>query len=211
MFTGIIEEVGKITAVKLLRDGKRIKINADKILKETSTGDSISVNGVCLTVIKLEKDGFWIEAVGETISKTALSKISLNEKVNLERALRLTDRLGGHIVLGHVNGIGKITALTKIAENYKLEIALPSNLMKYVVEEGSIAVDGISLTVAAINANKIKISIIPFTFENTNLKSKKSGCLVNIEVDILSKYLERLIPAKKSKLENQKLSDGLEF
>ncbi len=202
MFTGIIEQTGKISAVKPLKDGKRIRIETSpfwkEIKRELSVSDSISVNGVCLTVVELGKNSFWVEAVGETMNKTTFSKIKQNEIVNLERALRLSDRLGGHIVLGHVNGIGKITALTKAGENYYLDIQLPANLLKYVIAEGSIAVDGISLTTASVNGNRIRISIIPYTYDHTNLKSKRAGDDVNIEVDILAKYLEKLLLNKNS-------------
>ena len=148
MFTGIIEETGEIKKVLPIAGGKRINISASKILDDVSIDDSVCVNGVCLTVIKKEKDGFWIDAVGETLEKTTLLNFQSPLPVNLERSLRLNDRLGGHFVQGHVNGIGTILEIVKRGENYLLQIDVPENLEKYLINEGSIAIDGISLTIA---------------------------------------------------------------
>lgn len=197
MFTGLIEEIGNIALVENIPGGKRIKIYASKILDDVKIDDSISVNGVCLTVTGLGKDHFFADAVGATLTKTTLNRLNKGSEVNLERALRLSDRLGGHLVQGHVNGTGKITGITKQGDNYFVDIELPAGLERYVISEGSIAVDGISLTVAGINGNKISLSIIPHTWKNTNLKTKQSGYEVNIEVDLIAKYVEKLAGGNK--------------
>jgi len=198
MFTGLIEEIGTITKILPIIDGKKIFMITKKIHKDLKVDDSVSINGVCLTAIKVENSGFWVEAVGETLIKSTISSIRVNDNVNLERALRLSDRLGGHLVLGHINGIGKIKDIIQRGRNFLLEINLPDELIKYVVSEGSIAVDGISFTIAQMKQNLIGISVIPHTWENTNLQQKKIGFDVNIEVDIIAKYLEKLTINKKN-------------
>ena len=192
MFTGIIEETGEITKVLPIAGGKRIKISTSKILDDISIDDSVCVNGVCLTVIKKEEDGFWIDTVGETLDKTTFSNIQVPSLVNLERSLRLIDRLGGHFVQGHVNGIGLISEIIKRGENYLLQIDVPESLEWYLISEGSIAIDGISLTIAFTEKNKVNISIIPHTWKNTTLQFKNIGDSVNIEVDVIAKYVEKL-------------------
>ncbi len=206
MFTGLIEEIGKISKILPIPNGRKIFVITEKIHEDLKVDDSVSINGVCLTAIKVEKNGFWVEAVGETLIKSTISHIRINENVNLERALRFSDRLGGHLVLGHINGIGKIKNIVQRGNNFLLEINLPDELMKYVVPEGSIAVEGISLTVAQIKQNLIGISVIPHTWENTNLKQKKIGADVNIEVDIIAKYLEKFTINKKNN--NLKLTEN---
>lgn len=206
MFTGIIEEIGKINRIDRIAGGKRLKISCNTVLEDLKKNDSVSVSGVCLTVIKVENDGFWVDAVGETLKKTTLVNIGLSACVNLERALRLNDRLGGHIVQGHVSGIGGITQITKLGENYFVEVQIPENLIKYTIDEGSITVDGISLTIAKLNGNKVGLSIIPHTWANTNLRQKKIGDDVNIETDFLAKYIENFLLKKQSTGED-KFSD----
>ncbi|MEW6702130.1 MAG: riboflavin synthase [Bacteroidota bacterium] len=193
MFTGLIEETGKLLLVENIAGGKRLKISVPKIFDDLKIDDSVSVNGVCLTVTRLNGNAFWCDAVGETLNKTTLANILQNDELNLERALRLADRIGGHLVQGHVNGIGSITQLRKLGENFFLEINLPRELLKYVVDEGSIAVDGISLTVAKVAGTKIGISIIPHTWNKTNLRFRKIGDSVNIETDIFAKYVEKIL------------------
>ncbi len=197
MFTGLIEEVGKIIRIVPIVDGKKFLVQTKIIHEDLNVDDSVAVNGVCLTAIKVESNGFWVEAVGETLTKSTIAEIIINENVNLERALKLSDRLGGHLVLGHVNGIGKISNIAKRGKNYLLEIELPDNLMKYVVLEGSIAISGVSFTIAQLKQNLIGISVIPHTWHKTNLNQKKIGDNLNIEVDIISKYLEKLVINKK--------------
>jgi riboflavin synthase len=193
MFTGLIEEIGNVGEVKTIAGGKRIRIRCSKILSDLKIDDSVCVNGVCLTAVKVEPDSFWCEAVGDTLNKTTISSLQINNNVHLERALKLSGRLGGHLVQGHVNCTGVITKIQRLGDNYSLEIQVPDNVRKYIVDEGSIAVDGISLTVAEVRDNAIRISIIPHTWNNTTLNEKSAGSKVNIETDILAKYVENLI------------------
>lgn len=193
MFTGIIEEIGHIKEIKFIPDGKQLNIRAAIVTDDTKIGDSISVNGVCLTVIKAAKDHFWAEAVGETLKKTTINLLKNGTAVNLERALKLQSRLGGHIVQGHINAIGRITNITKLGDNYLLEFNIPDGIRKYIINEGSICVDGISLTVAEIRNNIVKISVIPHTWQNTNLQDRKIGDKINIETDVLAKYIENML------------------
>lgn len=204
MFTGLIEEVGKVTSIRPIPGGKKLKISAKLVLEDAKVDDSIAVNGVCLTVTEKEDNAFWADAVGETLNKTTLKDINVNSDVNLERALRLSDRLGGHLVLGHVNGIGTVTNITKLGDNYDLEIEVPQELDKYLIDEGSITVEGISLTIAKVNNYKINISVIPHTWNKTVLATKKTGSKVNLETDVLAKYIEKLM--NKTKPEDQKFS-----
>ena len=205
MFTGLIEEIGAIAQITSISGGKHLTISASKVLNGTKIDDSIAVNGVCLTVTELTDQNFGVDAVGETLTKTTIKHWRTGQKVNLERALRLSDRLGGHLVQGHVNGVGKTIRLDKSGEHYWWEVELPRPLLKYVIAEGSIALDGISLTVARLEGNKVGISIIPHTFQNTNLKFKRVGEMVNIEVDVIARYVERLL--KPGAQSNQ--TDGL--
>ena len=212
MFTGLIEEIGRIAKLERIVGGYKIKISLNKILDDIKVDDSLAVNGVCLTVIKIDDSAVWVDAVGETLDKTTIFILKEGSQVNLERALRLSDRLGGHIVQGHVNGIGEITQIKKRGENYYLEIFLPSNLHKYVVEEGSITVDGISLTIARIDEARIGLSIIPHTWKNTTLSEVKIGQKVNIETDVLAKYIEKmLINSGKEKKYSKKWFEELGY
>ena len=196
MFTGLIEEIGSINSITQISGGIQIKIAASKILDDLKIDDSVAINGICLTVTKIENDGFIAEAVGVTLDKTTISKLYKGYVVNLERAVRLSDRLGGHLVQGHVNGIGTIAKVEKLGDNYFLEVSVPDNLTKYLIDEGSIAVDGISLTIASLKNTKVGLSIIPHTWDNTNLAKKTVGDKVNIETDVIAKYIEKLITSK---------------
>jgi len=193
MFTGIIEEIGKISSINPIAGGMRIKISSSKILDDVSVDDSICVSGVCLTAIKIEGDGFWVDAVGTTLDKTTFSQIQLSASVNLERSLKLNDRLGGHFVQGHTNGIGTILEIDKLGENYFLKIKVNESLEKYLIEEGSITIDGVSLTIAELDGSKVGISFIPHTWHNTIIQYKKIGDKVNVETDVLAKYIEKLL------------------
>ncbi len=198
MFTGIIEELGMVENTKSISGGISLKISANRVLEDISVNDSICIDGVCLTVTKVEKEGFWIDAVGATLQKTTFAEIKNSQQVNLERSVRLNDRLGGHLVQGHVNGIGTISEIQKLGENYLVKIEIPEDLEKYLIKEGSIAINGISLTIADVNDNIVLISIIPHTWKNTTLKHKKINDNVNIEIDILAKYVEKLLTKDKS-------------
>lgn len=187
MFTGIIEEVGKIKTIT----HSAITINADKVSEDTKLGDSIAVNGVCLTVIDIKSDEFTVNVSQETLNITTLSELKPDDCVNLERALTLNSRLGGHIVTGHVDTIAKIISLSPEKEFYNLKIKLPHGYEKYIVKKGSLTINGISLTIADIINDIVTIAIIPHTFNNTVLKELKSNDNVNIEFDILAKYVEK--------------------
>lgn len=193
MFTGIVEEIGKIEKTTPIAGGMAIKIKAEKILEDVAVNDSVCIDGVCLTVTNTDKKSFWADAVGATLEKTTFNKVKANALVNLERSVRLSDRLGGHLVQGHVNGIGTITEIQNLGENYLVKILIPEDLERYLIKEGSIAINGISLTIADLKRNEISISIIPHTWQNTNLKFKKVNDKVNIEIDILAKYVEKLL------------------
>ncbi|MCW8803032.1 MAG: riboflavin synthase [Ignavibacteriaceae bacterium] len=193
MFTGIIEEIGKIEKITPIAGGFALKIKAEKIIDGLVVNDSVCIDGVCLTVTKTDNNSFWADAVGATLEKTIFDKIKADTSVNLERSVRLNDRLGGHLVQGHVNGMGNISEILKLGENYLLKITVPKNLERYLIKEGSIAINGISLTIAGLNLNEISLSIIPHTWQNTNLKDKKVNDKVNVEIDVLAKYVEKLL------------------
>ena len=189
MFTGIIEELGKVQTIT----SNKIEINASKITEDIKLGDSISVNGTCLTVTKILNNGFCADISPETYKVTSLSKLKSGDKVNLERAMSLNGRFGGHIVSGHIDGVGKCKNINKLGEFYNIEFELNNENSKYVVKKGSITIEGISLTVANIKNNIVTIAVIPHTFENTSLQNLKIGDIVNIETDILAKYVEKFL------------------
>lgn len=193
MFTGIIEELGVVSSLKKKGNSAEIKILCNTVTYETKVGDSIAVNGVCLTVVTLFKDGFAADVSYETLNKSSIGLVKPGGKVNLERALTLSTRLGGHIVLGHVDCVGKITSIENRDNSYSLKISYDGKIQKFIVEKGSIAVDGISLTVAEIKKDYFEVAVIPHTFGNTNLKYKKISDVVNLEVDIISRYLDNLL------------------
>lgn len=205
MFTGLIEEVGEIKTIEPIAGGRKIFISAHCVLDDMSVDNSIAVNGVCLTVINHSQDGFWVDAVAETLQKSTLGSVKNNTRVNLERAVRLQDRLGGHLVQGHVNGVSKITRIEKLGDNYALDIRLDESLEKFMILEGSIALDGISLTIGRFSGLNVGINIIPHTWANTNLKYLQVGDYMNTEVDVIAKYVDKLLPASL-KSENQSIS-----
>lgn len=194
MFTGIIEEVGRL---KSLSDG-RIEISCEKILSDVKIGDSISTNGICLTVVDFGKNFFAADVMPETFRKTSLAEIQTGGIVNLERALKLGDRLGGHIVSGHIDGTGKILNMRTEGNAVFIEIQAENFLLKQIAPKGSVALDGISLTVVDATAENFSVSMIPHTREVTNFKFKRAGNLVNIETDALAKYVERLMSIEKN-------------
>jgi riboflavin synthase len=192
MFTGIVEGLGKIVKFDKKtknRSAAKMKVNLGKLAKGLRIGDSVAINGVCLTAISMTKNIAEFEMVGETIKRTNLSSLELGNKVNIERSLKVGDRLEGHFVLGHVDGVGLITKLEKQSDQIKIWIELPKELSKYVAQKGSITIDGISLTVVNKLKNTFSISIIPHTMKITNLALKKIGDKVNIETDVLGKYI----------------------
>ena len=193
MFTGLIVETGEIASVRA-RDGKtRITISAKNVPAELKTGNSVTVSGVCLTALDIRRKQFSADLAEETLKRTSLGNLKKNSLVNLELPARAQDRLGGHVVQGHVDGVGKLLGLAKIkgGEDWRMTLELPSGLERYVVSQGSIAVEGISLTVAKIEGNRVEIAVIPHTYKVTNLRELRPGSPLNIEVDILAKYAEK--------------------
>lgn len=193
MFTGIIEEKGTIAAIDKIAGGITVTISASAILDDLDVDDSVAVNGVCLTVTKRTNQGFTVDAVAETLQKSTMGAVKVNRVVNLERAVRLQDRLGGHLVQGHVNGLVKIRRIEKLGENYALDVEIKPELARYMIAEGSIALDGISLTIARLQNTTIGINIIPHTWANTNLRDLKIGDDMNVEVDVIAKYVEKML------------------
>ncbi len=193
MFTGIIEEIGKVNKIVSAVEGRCFQINAKKVLEDLIPDHSISVNGVCLTITKVGKFSFEVTAIEETLSKSTLANTKINQPVNLERAMKASDRLGGHFVQGHVDGIGRILAIRTKGKSQIIEIEIPQDLLNYVVEKGSITVDGVSLTIAAIKGKRIQLSLIPYTLGHTISQFYRVGHSINIEVDLLGKYIERII------------------
>lgn len=194
MFTGIIEELGSVRAIDRREGGARLEIAASTVLGDARAGDSIAVNGCCLTVVDLG-DGWWAaDAVIETLERTALGSLERDDPVNLERPLRLSDHLGGHLVQGHVDGVGYVAARSPLADgSTRFTFAAPPDALRYVVEKGSVAVDGVSLTVAALGDDSFDVAVIPHTLAVTTLGHKDPGAAVNLEADLIAKYVERLL------------------
>lgn len=207
MFTGIIEGKGKVRRVEYKGQEKRLAIELPPHLTEVQLGDSININGVCLTITQKEGQTIELDLSQETLQKTILGDLKEGDQVNLERALKLGDRLGGHIVTGHIDGIGKIVGKWEERSFLQLKIRIPGLVSHYVVKKGSIAIDGISLTVNEIEGDEIQLTLIPYTIEKTTLIDKRVGDQVNIEVDILGKYVEKLL--RQGEKESKKL--GLSF
>jgi len=196
MFTGITEHVGKIESLETHAEGGRLHISlagAPAIASDMKLGDSISVSGCCLTVVDFNKRYFAADLSGETLRRTSLGERKPGDPVNLERPLAAGARLGGHFVQGHVDGVGRVTELAPEGENWWFSVSVPENLRRYVAEKGSISIEGISLTVARWQNGIASIAIVPFTYEHTNIHSLEEGDAVNLEVDILAKYVESLL------------------
>lgn len=191
MFTGIIEGVGTIVAMRPAGQGKRLTIEADYALDETKIGDSIAVNGACLTVVKITGKSFEADLSPETLAASTFDKAKLGDRLNLERAMRLSDRLDGHLVSGHIDGIGIIKQREKMGNAVIVTITVPEALSRYMIHKGSVAVDGISLTINACEPKSVSVSIIPHTTEMTTIGLKQAGDPVNIETDMIGKYVER--------------------
>nr|WP_090345647.1 riboflavin synthase [Mycolicibacterium malmesburyense]CRL78148.1 riboflavin synthase subunit alpha [Mycolicibacterium malmesburyense] len=194
MFTGIVEEIGEVVGKEDLGDFARLAIRGPLVTSDARHGDSIAVNGVCLTVVEvLPEATFTTDVIGETLSRSSLGRLGVGGKVNLERAAAVNSRLGGHIVQGHVDGTGHVIARTPSQRWTVVRIALPTALSRYVVEKGSITVDGVSLTVSGIGHDWFEVSLIPTTLDLTTLGRAEVGALVNLEVDVIAKYVERLL------------------
>ena len=197
MFTGIVEELGRVAKLEPQTDAMRISITGPLVVSDSEIGDSISVNGVCLTVTSKTADGFSADVMQETLNRSSLGQLVAGDPVNLERPVTLATRLGGHLVQGHVDGLGEVTNRV-ISQNWEvLTIKPPKDLLKYIVEKGSITVDGTSLTVASVDAEVFTVSLIPETLAKTTLGISEVGHRVNLEVDVMAKYVEKLIEAQK--------------
>jgi riboflavin synthase len=195
MFTGLIGELGSITAIEKGESSAVFTINAPKLISEIAVGDSVAVNGVCLTATAISGTTFTADVMIQTLSLTSLGQLSVASTVNLELAAQLNSRLGGHMVQGHVDGVAKVVGLTPGDKWAQFDVSVPPHLAKYIVNQGSICLDGVSLTVGSIedSTNVVTVWLIPETLEATNLSGKKAGDLVNVEVDLLAKYVERLL------------------
>lgn len=197
MFTGIVEELGRVASISQFHDSVRLSITGPQVVSDAKVGDSISVNGVCLTVSEKIQDGFSADVMQETLNRTTLGKLAKDDLVNLERPVTMQTRLGGHLVQGHVDGVAEITN-REFSQNWEIvTIAPPSGLLKYIVEKGSIAVDGTSLTVSSVNQHVFTVSLIPETLTKTTLGNRQVGDKVNLEVDVMAKYVEKLMGFNK--------------
>jgi riboflavin synthase len=201
MFTGIIEELGQVASIEIKGPQRRLTISSSKLVKDLKPGDSISVSGVCLTAVEISSSSFTCDLAQETWLRTSFSRLQPNAPVNLELPMRASGRFDGHVVQGHVDGIGIVRSFEQLRDgnDYVLQLNVPSELTRYIVAKGSLAVEGISLTVAAIDGARVRIAIIPHTAEVTNLRSLKSGDPVNLEVDVIAKYVEKMIGTEKAK------------
>ena len=196
MFTGLVEEKGKLIDKIKTGDGYQLVIAASKIMEDLGIGSSISVNGCCLTVVKKDRNNFSVDTIEETLKKTNLGSLKINDTVNLERPLKADARLGGHFVLGHVDTKGEVVEIKELSNSHFLTIRYPDDFKKYLIYVGSVAIDGVSMTVAQLAGNTFSVGIIPFTWQETIFSNKKIGDTVNLEFDVLGKYVERIMSAK---------------
>src|SRR3990170_6445302 len=193
MFTGIIEELGTVNGVRRQSEGIRLSVTAKLVMDGMKTGDSIAVNGVCLTVTEFDNISFTADVSGETVKRSNLGKHRAGDKVNLERPMKLSDRLGGHLVAGHVDGIGVVRGVERKGGMLLFTFEVPTEVQQYLIQKGSIAIDGISLTVNEVKGNRYTVTVIPHTADMTTLGFKKTGDMVNLEADMIGKYVERFI------------------
>ncbi|MEQ1646889.1 MAG: riboflavin synthase [Pyrinomonadaceae bacterium] len=198
MFTGIVEELGRVGSIDLSSDGARISIQASLVTSDISNGDSIAVNGVCLTALNVTGSSFVADVSPETLDRTTIGNLAVGSRVNLERALLPTTRLGGHIMQGHVDGRGTFISAESQGDFWTVKIGFADEFARYLVHKGSVAVEGISLTIAALNQNDFDIAVIPKTWEMTNLSTLQPGDAVNLEADIIAKYVERMMQNTKA-------------
>ncbi len=197
MFNGLIEEIGIIKNKISLGGGITFIISASKVLNNLSIGDSININGACQTVVEKNKNYFSVETVEATLKKTNFNQLRIGDKVNIERSLKVENMFGGHFVLGHIDSVGKIKEIKKLTTSYLIKIQYPKEFSKYLINVGSIAIEGISLTIAEIKNDSFTVSIIPHTWKETNLSLKKIGDKVNLEFDVLGKYVEKILSQRK--------------
>lgn len=210
MFTGIVKEIGSVINIESNAEGKLLTIDLGSLSEKANIDDSVCVNGVCQTVIEKNNNELKFQAVGVTLEKTNFSDLKIGDKVNLETSLTPADQLGGHFVMGHVNGVTEIVEVIRTGDNYYTWLALSDDLKPYLVKEGSVSIDGVSLTVAEVSADytRFAVSLIPHTWENTIFHTKNIGSKVNIEVDILAKYIENLLKQRKNTLSLDKLIEA---
>ena len=208
MFTGIIEEIGTVKQMIPGKESYRLTVSAEKVLEGTKVGDSIATNGICLTVTAIRGNSFDADVMAETVRRTNFSSLHAGSRVNLERALTLSSRLGGHIVSGHIDGTGTITSMVREDNGVWITVSAKGSLLKYMIEKGSIAIDGISLTLAYVDDECFKVSVIPHTGEETILLKKKPGDTVNLECDLIGKYVEKLLRCQPED-EKQPASGGI--
>ena len=206
MFTGIIAALGKVVAVQTQGGDVRLEVASQKLdLNDVELGDSIAVNGVCLTVVSMQSDRVYFDVSKETLDRTSIGIAKIGSEINLEKALAVGDRLGGHFVSGHVDGMGECIKRETSARSIIFQFRIPSNLERYIAEKGSICIDGVSLTVNEVSQGIFEVNIIPHTLEETIIKDYQVGTRVNLEVDLIARYLERLIPGEKSNVTQDKL------
>lgn len=210
MFTGIVEEIGEIKSIKKGSKSAQLFIKGKEVLEGTKIGDSIAVNGVCLTVTTMEKDTFTADVMAETMRRSSLGSLTTGSKVNLERAMPTDGRFGGHIVSGHIDGVGTISDFTKEDNAVWVTVDAEPKLLKYIIEKGSIAIDGISLTVAYVDDKCFKVSLIPHTSSNTTLLSKQVGDVVNLENDVVGKYIDKLMRVQELEKEKQNKKSSID-
>jgi riboflavin synthase len=210
MFTGLIEEKGKIARISAQAGGVRLAISAPVVSADAAIGDSVSINGTCLTIVKLAPPIMEFDAVAETVSRTTIGLLRVGDSVNLERALRAGDRMGGHMVQGHIDGIGRVAEIREIGSETRFRFEIGSDLAKLLVEKGSIAVGGISLTIAEVGPNWFTVAVIPHTLASTTLGEASVGSAVNLETDIIGKYIFKYVErtAGSDRRLMQKLADG---
>jgi len=193
MFTGIVTDVGEILAVEPLEVGRRLTISTSYDTADIALGASIACNGACLTVVEKGEGQFAVDVSGETLDKTTVGEWTVGSRINLERALRAADELGGHLVLGHVDGLARVASLTREGESHRIEIEVPDELKKYVASKGSVTLDGVSLTVNKVRDRLFGVNIITHTWENTSLAGLEAGAMVNLEIDVIARYVARLL------------------
>jgi len=194
MFTGIVEGTGKVLSIEERPGGRTLQVDLGALAEGLEMGGSVSINGCCTTVVKMQGRSFFTELMEITLQKTNLGEVTVGTRVNLERPMRIGDELGGHLVQGHVDGVGTVLRVTPLESSHVIEIELPEPLIKYVVTTGSVSVNGVSMTVADIKGNVLTLGVIPHTWEVTNFSDFSAGVHVNIEVDLIGKYIEKLLP-----------------
>ena len=192
MFTGLVEELGRVRRTERQGAFQRLEIAATQVLSDLAVGDSVNIDGACQTAVAVDAEGFAVETVAETLARTTLGTFRVGQEVNLERALRADQRLGGHMVLGHVDGIGQIRAIGEEHQEHRIEVQTPPELVRYIAAKGSVCLDGISLTVASVSREAFTVAVIPHTFDNTTLSHRRAGDSINLEVDVIARYVERL-------------------